>query len=181
MSDPATTDQTPRSLRRLSIAVWILAIIVVVNLVVSILALISPAFLSKRIMEIVPKQLADSEGLTIEELNSFRSWPLERQIEKSSVIALAKYEQSGSTLKCVIAEILKQAPNTKFYYKVGDEYGRDTRQIRDGTNYGDGEIIFFTGSPASFQYSCSYKGDRITALGDVPIAELRELTRKAAP
>jgi hypothetical protein len=169
-----------RCIRRLSIAVWILAIVVVLNLIVSILALISPAFLSKRIMEIIPQQFAISEGSTIDEFNSFHNWPVERQIEKSSVIALAKWEKSGSTLKCIISEILKQTPDTKFYYKVGDEYRAGSRPIQNNTDYGDGEIMFFTGSPASFRFSTGFRGDRLTGLGDMPIAELRALIRKSS-
>lgn len=180
MTDPAPADQTARSLRGLSVAVWVLAIILALNLVVSILALVSPAFLSKRIMEIVP-EMSSSERSSVMEYNSFHDWPIEKQIESSSVIALAKMEKSESTWKCIITEILKQKPNTQFYYKVGDEYRHGSYPVRDDTDYGDGQILFFTGSPASFRYSTTFKGDRLNGLGDMPIRELRELIQKSHP
>jgi hypothetical protein len=181
MSDPATPEQTMRAVRRLSVAIWILAIVVATNLVVSLLALFSPAFLTKRIMEALPAEFPSAtERSKIDEYNSFHDWPVERQIQSATVIALAKWEKSGLTWKCIISEILKQAPNTKFYYKVGDEYRLGSRPVRDeNTDYGDGQIMFFTGSPASFRFSTGWKGDRLTGLGDMPIAELRELIRKS--
>ena len=178
MTDPAPADPTARSLRRLSIAVWVLAIILALNLVVSILALVSPAFLSKRIMEIVP-DMSSAERSSAMDYNSFHDWPIEKQIESSSIIALAKWEKSESAWKCIITEILKQKPNTKFYYRVGDEYRLGSRPVRDDTDYGDGQILFFTGSPASFRFSTSFKGDRLVGLGEMPISELRELIRKS--
>jgi hypothetical protein len=36
-------------------------------------------------------------------------------------------------------------------------------------NYGDGVVIFFTGSPASMSMSMSFSGDRIHGLGDIPL------------
>ena len=181
MTDPQTNDQAARAIRRLSVAVWVLAIVVGANLVVSVLALLSPAFLSKRIMDIIPQQSATFAGETMEEFNSFHDLPVERQVEKSSVIVLAKWEKSGSTLKCIITDILKHAPNTKFYYKVGDEYRPGNLVARDEkTDYGDGQIMFFTGSPASARFSTGWRGDRLSGLGEMPIAELREMIRKSS-
>jgi hypothetical protein len=182
MSDPASTDQATRAIRRLSVAVWILAIVVAANLVVSILQFFYPALLASRIMTALPQKLIMADGSTMEEYNSFHDWPVERQIQAASVIALARWEKSGPTLRCIISEILKQASNTKFYYKVGDEYRSRSLVVRDDkTDYGDGQIIFFTGSPASARFSTGWKGDRLTGLGDMPIAELRELIRKSSP
>jgi hypothetical protein len=181
MADPQTIDQSARAIRRLAVAVWILALVVMGNLVVSVFALLSPAFLSKRIMDIIPQQFATIERETIEEFNSFHTLPVERQVEKSSVIVLAKWEKSGSMLKCIVSEVLKQVPNTKFYYKVGDEYRSGSQPVRDdNVDYGDGQIIFFTGSPASGRFSTAWKGDRLTGLGDMPINELREIIRKSS-
>ena len=42
---------------------------------------------------------------------------------------------------------------------------------------GDGEVVFFTGSPAMMQLAMSYSEDRIRGLGDMPLALLREKAR----
>jgi hypothetical protein len=181
--DQSSPDQTRRSIRRLSVAVWVLAIVAFANLAVSVWVLFSPALLATRIMAALPQKLMPpSEQEKIEEFNSFHDWPPEKQIQTASVIAIGRWEKSGSTLKCIITEILKQGPNTKFYYKIGDEYRLGSRPVRDdNTDYGEEEIMFFTGSPASFRFAMSFKGDRLTGMGDMPIAELRDLIRKSPP
>ena len=55
--------------------------------------------------------------------------------------------------RAVISEILKQEPGTMFYYRVGDEYPNASFYPQDNSNYGDGVVIFFTGSPRVGAYS----------------------------
>jgi hypothetical protein len=112
-----------------------------------------------------------------------RSWvddelqrlPPEKKVEKASVIALTRWDRSDSTLKCIISEILKQAPNTAFHYRVGDEVRSQQQQIRDNTDYGEGEVLFFTGSPAQLRYAAAIHHERITTFGDMPVSTLRGL------
>jgi hypothetical protein len=180
MTEPSPTDGTAKSVKRLSLAVWILAMVVAANLIVSILALLSPALLTKRIMATLPEHFASSQSPSPEDYNSLHDWPVEKQIALASVIAVGKWRKSDSTLRCIISEILKQAPNTTFYYKVGDEFRPGNQRVKDDTSYGDGQIMFFVGSPASFRCAMSFSGDRIAGMGDMPISELRELIRKPA-
>lgn len=179
MPDPASIDSTARAIKKLSIAMWIIAVVMVANLLISLVALFSPAFIAKRMMATLPEMGTSSEPGSLAYYNNFHEWPVEKKVQAASVIAVAKWEKSDSTMKCVISEILKQAPNTTFYYKVGDEFRPGNRQIRDNTSYGDGQVLFFTGSPASFRYSTSYTDDRIAGSGDMPITELRELIGKS--
>jgi hypothetical protein len=179
ISDPAASDRLERSVNRLSIAIWVLIILVAANLVIALLALFSPALLTKRTMAALPEQFASSESLRPDEYNSFHDWPVEKQIASASVIAIARWQKSDSTLKCFISEIVKQTPNTTFYYKVGDEFRQSNRRLENNTSYGDGEIMFFTGSPASFRFSTTLKDDRIIGMDDMPLTELRELIRKS--
>jgi hypothetical protein len=154
MSSPATTlDITQRKVKRLSIAVWILAVLLGVTLLVS--------FLVVRLLSVVG--------------SDFDRLPPEQRVQSASVIALAKWERSGSTLRCVISEILKQTPDTAFYYKVGDEYRALNAHAKENTDFGDGEVLFFTGSPARLEEAAAYRGDRITGLGDMPLSVLREM------
>lgn len=155
MTNPSTPDPTQRKVKRLSAVVWVLAILLCGTLLVS--------FVIVRSLSI-----ARSE---------FDRLSPEERIHSASVIALAKWQRSGSTLRCVISEILKQTPGTKFYYKVGDEFSRGNQRATENADFGDGEILFFTGSPARLEETIAYRGDRITGLGDMPINVLREIIR----
>ncbi len=107
----------------------------------------------------------------------FNTTSLEQRIRQASIIALARYEkQPDGKLKAVLKEFLKKEPGVEFYYKLGDEYPQASRQpIPDkNTSYGDGEIIFFSGSPAMMRESITFYGERIPAFGDLPL----ELFRK---
>lgn len=109
----------------------------------------------------------------------FHALRVDDQIKQSSIIALAQYEQaSDGRMKAVIKEFLKKDPNTIFYYDVGDEYSPSSYFPKDNTSYGDGAIIFFTGSPATMKSSMSYSDNRVRALGDIPIELLREKCRE---
>jgi hypothetical protein len=155
MTNPPTSDAMQRKVKRLSVAVWILAILLCGTLLVS--------FVIVRSLSI-----ARSE---------FDRLPPEQRVQSASVIALAKWQRSGSTLRCVISEILKQRPDTVFYYKVGDEFRAGNQRATENADFGDGEVLFFTGSPARLELATAYRDDRITGLGDMPISTLREIIR----
>jgi len=155
MTSPSTLDPTLRKAKRLSAAVWILAILLSLTLFVSFV-------------------LIRSLSVTRSEFD--RLSPEER-VHAASVIALANYQRSGSPFRCVISEILKQTTDTKFYYKVGDEFRAGNQRVIENTDFGDGEILFFTGSPARLELITAYRADRITGLGDMPISLLREIIR----
>jgi hypothetical protein len=153
MANPLTPEATQQRSKRRSITVWVLAIALAVTPVV--------AFVLVRSLSVI-----DSD---------FDTPPPEQRVRSASVIVLAKWERSGSTLRCVISEILKRAPDTAFYYKVGDEYSALNQRVRDNADFGEGEVLFFNGSPARLELASAYRGDRITGLGDMPISMLREL------
>jgi hypothetical protein len=153
MDSPLTPDATERKIKRLSIAVWILAILLCITVLVS---------------------FAVIRSLSAIRSDFDRRSP-ESRVQSASVIALAKWEKSESTLRCVVTEILKQAPDTAFQYKVGDEISTLNRRVSGNADYGDGQVLFFTGSPAQLEEATVYRGDRITGLGDISITNLREI------
>jgi len=154
MTSPPASD-AQRKIKRLSAAVWILAILLCATLLVSFVVLRSLSVVRSEFDRLSPEQ----------------------RVQFASVIALAKWQRSGSTLKCVISEIVKQTPNTVFYYKVGDEFRAGNQRATENADFGDGEILFFTGSPARLELITAYRDDRITGLGDMPISTLREIVR----
>ena len=156
MTNEAVTDRATRKIKRLSVAVWILAILLCGTLLVSF---------------VVFRTVSTA-------MSEFSHLSPEKQVQSSTVIALATYEKSDSTLKCVISEILKHAPDTA-YYKVGDEFRSGSHRTSEGTDYGDGQVLFFTGSPARLEIAVAVHGDRISDMGDMPVSMLRELIRSS--
>jgi len=116
--------------------------------------------------------ISQSPELTIKQ---FYELGIEEQIKKSSVIALAKYEPGpDGKMQAIIKEFLKKDSDVIIYYNIGDEYQSASYYPKDNTSYGDGLIIFFTGSPATMQMSMTYSGDRIRGLGDLPMDLFRK-------
>ena len=173
--DTSGQEAVARAVRRLTIAVWALTTVLAVLLGMYFVAYIP--FLS--MMGESPSEPRPTSGpSTVSKLtdryNKFYEWPPEKQIDAASVIALAKYQKNGDRMKCIISEILKKAPETKFYYNVGDEYGQCSHYLRPGEDRGDGQIMFFVGNPAEFRFSTSLRGDRLSGLGDMPIDLLKK-------
>lgn len=112
-------------------------------------------------------------------VSNFGELSIEEKIEKSTVIALARFEPSADgRVKAVFSEFLKRNPDTEFYYKIGDEYPSAAYYPKEHVNYGDGLVIFFVGSPARDQMSMSYSGNRIRGLADIPIELFRDKCKK---
>lgn len=144
--------------------------------------LIYPMFvgpqIQKTISEIeskVPPSVSSRPEVLEKSGKQFHELSLEEQIKQASVIAIAKYEKSpDGKMKAIIKEFLKKEPGTTIYYSIGDEYPGSSYYPKENTMYGDGVVVFFTGSPATMKMSMTYSGDRIRSLGDIPM----ELFRK---
>jgi len=155
--------------------------------------LITPMFIGSQIEQAADKHLSDAGGKTRfsaprgsgvfrESGVPFHELKLEEQIKHASVIALAKYEPSpDGKMKAIIKEFLKKEPDVTVYYNIGDEYPFSSYYPKDNVNYGDGLVIFFTGSPATMKMSMSYSGDRIRSLGDLPLELLRKKCKEPNP
>ncbi len=107
----------------------------------------------------------------------FPELTLEEQIKNSSVIVLAKYEPStDGRMKAILKEFLKKESGVTVHYKIGDEYSPSSYypNPKGRIFHGDGVVIFFTGSPAVMKMSMTYSGNRIDALGDMPLELLKK-------
>jgi hypothetical protein len=198
MSAPESAD-SPNSaseIRRLTLAVRTLTLVIALHMVVAIFTFFFtprfpygsfvPPFSESvvgppevgRMLRSTPPSFSTTRFESFEKYNDFDKWPVEKKFEEASVVILAKFERDGNRYKCVVSEILKKAPNTSFFYKVGDEYQDGSFYPKDGERRGDGQIVFFVGNPAQMKYACSFYGDRISAFGDMPFEELRKLVKK---
>lgn len=100
----------------------------------------------------------------------FYTLPIDEKISQSNVIALAKYvEGDDGQVKAIITEFLKKEPGTTIFYEVGDEFSSASHYPEPDTDYGDGVVIFFTGSPARYRLTMSYADGRIAGFGDMPL------------
>jgi hypothetical protein len=176
--EPSEQGLVVRALRRLTIAIWaltaVLAVFVGMYLVAYLPSFSSPSSATVE-TERAPASLPKSEARHPD----FYAMPLEKQIEAASAIAIAKYQKDGDRSKCVISEILKLTPGTKFYYSVGDEFRQCSHYPKANESRGDGQLMFFVGNPAEFRYSASFHGDRVGGLGDMPFDLLRKQIKES--
>jgi hypothetical protein len=187
-----SSSSTNANVRRLTSAVWALTLVIGLHMVSSMVIYLSSVNRTINFSQLpsLPPSAFSSERSDVssptfppnnrdyQRFNGFHDWPLQKQIDSASVIVIAKYEKDGDRYKAMISEILKKDTNTTFYYKVGDEYDKGGYYPKEGTRRGEGQIIFFTDSPAMMRYACSFYGDRIAGLGDMPLEELRKLISK---
>ncbi len=110
----------------------------------------------------------------------FHEMSPEEQIKNASVIALARFEKSpDGKMKAIIKEFLKKEPRVTIYYNIGDEYPSSSYYPSENRSYGDGVVIFFTGSPARMGMSVTYTGDRISGLSDIPIELFKQKCKES--
>ena len=101
--------------------------------------------------------------------------PLEKKIERASVIIVTRFEAvADGRRRAVVAEILKRDPGVRFQYQVGDEYPSASYYPKDGEDRGEGSVVFFEGASADMRYSTTFRGDRVSGLGDIPLKLFRD-------
>ena len=167
----------------LTVPLWIIAVAMVIGLLLDLAPLLFPtAYMSRFAQQYVtddggelrPQALPDA-FLTDPDvtLSGFSSLPVDRQLELASAIVIAEYSGPEGEEVAIITEILKLAEGTEFNYQVGDEFWRGIRR-EPGVEYGDGEIAFFVGSPATLTYTMTFYHGRMLGLGEMTLDQLRE-------
>jgi len=130
--------------------------------------------IEKQGFNIPPSSYKETPRISEEPKVQFYELGPEEKIEEASVIVLANYEEGeNGKLKVIMKEFLKYVPGTDFYYSLGDEYKSSSFYPRENTNYGDGMVIFFAGSPAFMKSSMTHADGRIRGMGDMPIELIR--------
>ena len=97
------------------------------------------------------------------------------KLKRSSLILVTENRRDGDKMRAYIKDIPKRTPNTTFYFKVGDEYGPLSTNIREDTRYGDGALVLLHGSPATMKESYSIYGGSIAGLDEMPLAMVYKL------
>src|SRR5579862_7752130 len=88
------SNSTAKAIRGLTVAVWALAIITLVELLFSTWALVFPEVINRHLANSMPSVApgSSSQSIVSEEYEGFGDWPVDKQIEAASVIALARFE-----------------------------------------------------------------------------------------
>ena len=107
-----------------------------------------------------------------------KSRPLKDELDVASVVVLTKWLKTDTGQKAILAEALKQDPSVSFPFKPGDEIRETERLIREGVDYGEGELLFFAGSPPKLGYSVAYVDGRVRDTDGSRIETIRDLLRK---
>ncbi len=176
-----------RTLRRLTLAVWVLAFLVgaLLILVGFGVALVTGMFASSPTVVYSPSSAAVTDPHPVERWDfkryeGFHDWPLAKQVAEASVILVTRYDDSGDEMKEVIAEVLKQTPEAYTSFKVGDAFDKPGSARKDYMGYKpSGRFVFMVDSPARFSYSTTYdesEGERPGMLG-VTRAQLRAVVQ----
>jgi len=173
-----TDDSPARAIRGLTASIWALAIVLVVSTLAQLVSAVflSPEFWTGATTASGAGQSTESslDGSTFKDkYEEFHDWPVERRVASASAIVMTKHRIEGEDLISTVSEVLKLEPGTALYYDVGAEYKR--RKTAKRTSYGDGEVVFFTGSPAQMRYSVTCSAGRCEGLGGIPLDTLRKL------
>lgn len=169
MEAPAQLDGMAKSIRSLTVAVWFLA---AVNL--ALLVLVGVAY-------VLPSRLKNpaGDGAGAEaSSSSFESWeglPFEEKVKRSTVVLITENRREGGLIRAYIKEELKRKPGTVFQYGVGTEYPALSVVPKENTSYGDGSLVFLSGSPASNQSSVSIFGGYVPALENMSLERVRQV------
>jgi hypothetical protein len=173
-----------RAVRRLMIAVWCLA-----GLLVAVYVLPWASFywqtrnFNRPSAGTAPEPASESAvpSFIRDYDNQFHSRSPEEKVKRATVIFLAQTLEVEGKHKAVITEIVKRAPGVSFYYAVGDEYPT-LSHVPSGDCEGcegDGSIVFLIGDPAMMTSAYSYRNGRIDSMGGLSLDQLREMARSA--
>ena len=169
-----------RAVRRLTLVVWCLIVLLVVMYAVPWVS-----YLRFRIADgpSGPTAASGSSPALASEPefdNDFHERPPEEKVRRATVILVTQIQREPGKHKEVIREIVKHAPNVRFYYEVGDEYERISHApAPDCTDCeGQGQVVFLIGNPALMASSFSYRNDRIESMGGMSLADLRQMAQQ---
>ena len=177
--DPDKADAIARAIRRLTLAVWTLVALVAVHLAMY-LSVYIPALMNTSWDGPFVSKASPKDSPPRQPYKDLSELPPEEAIRESSVILLTKFKAEGGKGTCEITEILKHAPDVRFYYAVGDEMRFCSYDPNDGSDHGTGQLVFLVGNPAEFRLSTTYFGDRVSTFGDMPIEQLRKIIAEQA-
>jgi hypothetical protein len=170
-----TEDESHRhvlaALRRLTVAVGVLAVAVAILVAMQVRAYVQTT--SSDSQKASPRPLASLATSPAEPSGAkgFADLSPAQKIREASVVLLTECQGAGTGQKSVITEVLKHRPGTELYLSVGDE-------MPHGRNHCFDSVAFLVGSPAMEREAYSRDDDRVGGLGFISIQQIRDLVAR---
>jgi hypothetical protein len=161
--------------KKLAVPLWILVGIALMILCILLVGEIRTTLLYSKLPKMLSKEMEQREP---EETMNFAKWPIERQVGMSTLILRTEWKLENGTYKCIIAEVIKGAGSSDGPYRIGEEYSTDNTPAREGLDVGEGEVLFFTGSPPNWQYSSVIRAGKVVGMRGITIDTLRNMVNK---
>lgn len=169
--DDTTARKIATGVKALTIAVWCLVAVNVIQMVAWTLPVISPG--------IYTRHASSTSGVTRQAFESWEGISLEEKINRASMIVITEFRRDGDKLRAIIKDIPKRKPDITFYYSVGEEYPPMTVTVQENTRYGDGNLVLLQGSPATMKEAYSIYNGGISGLGDIPLTKVRAMIEQS--
>jgi len=129
----------------------------------------------------LPERGGAQPGATSEGFRAFDEMDPASMIRQARAILLARYEAGDDgRMKAVVRQICKVPEDVPLPWRVGDEYPAASYYPGGGSR-GDGVVVFLDGNPLHMKLSVSIRDDRVSGLGDMPLALLLQQCRNARP
>ena len=106
---------------------------------------------------------------------NFHELSVDDKIELATAIIIVKFEEGeNENYKSVVEDILKKEEGVELYYNVGEVYEDDSHYKVSDEFVPTRAIVFMQGSPATMRFSTTFDGERVSGLGGISLALLRE-------
>lgn len=133
MIDPQSSLNT--SIKGVILTRWFLMVIVIISIVILLFGTPFRDAIAKKIIGSIAEPISPPLESKQDEFNNFKNWSFEEKLNKASMIAIVKYVKEGERSKAVFTNILKQSPEFKNHFKVGDEYAQGSYLSRNDSWY----------------------------------------------
>jgi hypothetical protein len=163
------------SIRRLTVAVWCLVGLFAVSYAAPwAMYLLMPHHDLGKVNLQTPKVSSNEISPSAEFDNDFSARPPSDQVKQATVILLTKYTSGAGGTRETVSEVVKLAPQIRFYYKVGDAspMPNDPSEACGGCE-ADGQVVLLQGNPARPAVSYTYRNGQAKEMG-MSLAELRQ-------
>jgi hypothetical protein len=172
------TETLAKSIRRLTLAVWALALVTLASTLWS----LGSVFLYSGSFGLGATKASTSEqtfSKEFEKYAGFHKLPFDEQLKQASAVIIAKHSVEGDRLIAKVSEIPCLKSGTRFGYKIGDELRDSGRRVEPNTFYGDGQIVLFTGAEADFRFSSTFTNNRLHLGGNMSLDDFRKEVSQA--
>lgn len=171
MDNPQQLERIAKYIKWLTIAVWCLVVLNIIQVSAWMIPYLAPNFFQRHLTAAgkSPKNVLENwQGLSLKD-----------KVKRATVVLVTENQQKQGRIRAIVKEILKKAPNTSFYYNVGDEYGpASILQPKADTRYGDGSLVLLSGSSAIYQESYPIYGGSIPGLNEMPLSKVKKIVKK---